>query len=495
MLADKVLFKTLDRTHTDYEYYKQTWQTISEIRDGAPAILKNIEAYLPKKPDESPGDYKSRLAKFAYTPVFATAIKDTAAKLAASPIYVNTVGALDTVMDYIREHNDAKGKRDERTLVQDIFLELLYYGRVHLVADRPGTDVLPRSKGEESGLGLPYLNMIPILNVIDWSEDDDWYKTREIVEVKTPTELAYNIKYTYYLPGVTVVYEAPCTLRDGALWQVWNGSRFVPWATPTLTLDATFFEHQASSSLVTAGTLPSELWVGAMCYLKQIQHMSIESSWSDSGSLAGTIQRVFTPTPAVANDNPSYLQSEPEYDKVLLGNRQVLVGNGFQFVESTGAAIKNLTEQLHTIESQIKAIVSMRFATSETTVMAQSGLSKMADQMQLINTMRDYGNRVRSIYQDALQSIVMLLGRDAEELSVQGLNDFDTEDVKEGLLNGVSVAGLAANIPLTAQRLFWQKISKQLTGTVSPEDEDMIRQELLAIFDPNNQGISDGTIT
>lgn len=487
MLEDSLLYSVLERSHEDYAFYADTWQTISELRDGAPSIKKKIEVYLPKKPDESLSDYTSRLAKFAYTPVFATAIKDTAAKLASAPVYVNTEGDLDVVFDYIREHNDVRGRRDERTLIQDIFLELLYYGRLYIVADRPPVEVKPRSRGEERTLPMPYLNIIPVLNVIDWNLDDDWFKVREVVAVRTPTEVGWLLRYTYYLPGMVAIYEAPVKLAQGKVSEVWDGERWRRPTYPKLALQGTFYPHGAATSLVTLGMLPSELWVGAMCYLKQIQHMHIESSWSDSGTLAGSIQRVFTPQPPVANDNPAYLQTEPEYDKVKLGNRQVLVGASFQFVESTGAAIKNLTEQLRTIEEQIKAIVSMRFATSDTSVMAQSGLSKMADQMQLINTMRDYGNRVRGIYQDALQSIALLLGVDPELIAVQGLNDFNNDDIKEGLLNAVSVAGLAEFIPLTAQKLFWQKISKQLTGTVSSLDEDIIRQELDVIFDPANQ--------
>jgi len=485
-LQENLLYTILQRTHEDYDYYASTWKTISELRDGAPSILRNIESYLPMKPDETQRDYQSRMKRFSYTPIFSTAIKDTAAKLAASPLYVNTQGDIDTVFDYIRGHNDARGTRDERTLVQDIFLEMLYYGKVHIVADRRQPAQTPRSKAEEVTLALPYLNLLPIHSVIDWDRDDDWFKVREIVSERTPTSLDYKVRYTYYMPGQTVVYEAPVQLKNGEVCKVWNGSKFMLPTTPGLSLPVTVYPHNASNSLVTVGELPAELWVGCMCYLKQIQHMNIESSWGDSGVLAGTIQRVFTPSPPVANDNPSYLQEEPEYDKVLLGNRQVLVGASFQFVESTGQAIRNLTDQLRTIEEQIKAIVSMRFASSDTSVLAQSGASKMVDQIQLINTMRDYGNRVRHVYEAALQNIAILMGIKPDAIMVQGLNDFNVDDIKEELLNAVSVDGLRDNIPLTAQKLFWQKISKMLTGTVSTTDEDMIRAELDVIFNQAN---------
>ena len=486
-MQETLLYTVLQRTHEEYDFYASTWKTISELRDGAPSILRNIEYYLPMKPDETRRDYQSRMKRFSYTPIFSTAIKDTAAKLAASPLYVNTEGNIDTIFDFIRSHNDVRGTKDERTLVQDIFLEMLYYGKVYITADRRPPTVIPRSKAEEVSLRLPYLNILPVHNVIDWNRDDDWFKVREIVADRTPTALEHRVKFTYYMPGQTVVYEAPVQLKNGEVWKVWNGTKFMPTNTPGLSLPMEVYPHNAPNSLVTVGELPAELWVGCMCYLKQIQHMNIESSWGDSGVLAGTIQRVFTPSPPVNNDNPAYLQEEPEYDKVLLGNRQVLVGASFQFVESTGQAIRNLTDQLKTIESQIKGIVSMKFATAETSVLAQSGVSKMVDQVQLINTMRDYGNRVRHVYEASLRNIALLMGFPPDDIMVQGLNDFNVDDIKEELLNAVSVDGMRANIPLTVQKLFWQKISKMLTGTVSTLDEDTIRSELDIIFDPNNQ--------
>jgi hypothetical protein len=482
MLDEYLSYSALETTHDDYEFNKNIWGIINELRQGAASILRNLDFYLPKKQDETGGDYRDRQKMFAYTPVMSTAVKDTAARLGSAPVYINYEEALMPALNYLREHNDAKGKRDERTLIQELFLELLYFGRVYVVADRKAPDVEPLSVADETNLHLPYLNVISALNMTDWDDDGEWFKMREIVTIKTPQSKGYALRYTFFLPGMVQVFEAPIILKGGNIVQIWDGKQFVRPETKTLRLKSTVVAHGASTCLVSHEVLPHELWVGLLCYLKQIQHLRIESSWTDAGNLAGTIQRVFTPTPAVNNDNPSYLTEEPEYDKVELGNRRVLVGGNFQFVESQGVAIRNLTDQMKVIEQQIKDIVSMKFAAGQANYSQASGVAMAIDQTQLINTMKDYGSRVRGLYQDALQTLMMMLGLPTESLSVAGLSDFTIDNIKDGLLDAVSVAGLAEFIPMTAQKLYWQKITKLLTGTVSPEDDFKILSESEVIF-------------
>jgi hypothetical protein len=137
---------------------------------------------------------------------------------------------------------------------------------------------------------------------------------------------------------------------------------------------------------------------------------------------------------------------------------------------------------MRVIEQQIKDIVSMKFAAGQANVSPTSGIAMAIDQTALIKTMQDYGSRVRGLYQDALQSLMLILGLPTETLSVSGLSDFTIDNIKDGLLDAVSVAGLAEFIPMTAQKLYWQKITKLLTGTVSPTDDIQIVQELEMIF-------------
>lgn len=481
ILGDELLYTDLITTHDDYKRYSRTWEIITRLRDGASAILEDIEYFLPSKNDEEPEEYQTRLGKFAYTPIMSTAIRETAAKLASAPVFVNTSGEADEFWAYFKEHNDKKRQRDERQLIQQIFLDLLYYGRAYAVVDRAQPTEIPRSVAEEANLALPYINVYPAELVLDW--DEDWFKIQQLIPLKTPTSTGYILRWTYFLPEFTEIYEVPVLLKDGQVFKVWDGSQFVLPTKRGLTVPiASSNYHGLLSPLMATASLPVEMWIGQMVYLKQIQHMRIESGWTDSGTLAGTIQRVFTPTAPVTNDNPAHLIEPPEYDKIELGNRRVLVGGNFQFVESAGTAIRNLSEQLDKIEKQIKAIVSMRFASADTSVLAQSGASKAADMEMLRDTMMDYGLRVAGFYQDILQNVARIVGLDPDTISVQGLSDFTANILSESLLNAVSVAGLADNIPVTAQKIFWKGVSKQLTGTVTPEDEQMIDMELEQIF-------------
>lgn len=477
-LPSAVLVSKLETQHSEYKYYKPIWQTIADLREGATAIAKKASYYLPKRPGEQEDVYQLRLAKISYTPVMSTAIRELTAKLSGAPIHVEGGDWLQP----FRDSTDGKG-RDESELLNVIFSALLYFGRAFVAVDRPKLGITPRSAFEEQGLpNLPYVSVYEPLDAINWGKD--WYITRQIITanqpLQDPTTLA---RWTVWDKEAITVYEAPVKVRpdngcitDVQINNVWLSAASLQALVPAQRR----FEHNLGECPLVSLSLPNEMWTGNNVYLKQLQHFRIESSWTDAGVMAGTIQRVFTPMPAPPADDPRVVYEQPDYSEVKADNAHVLVGAGFQFVESSGSAIASLTSQLETIERQIKAIVSMSYG-STMTALQQSGASKQMDMAQLQESMKAYGIKVAQLYQDILQLVARMASK-PDNISVFGLDVYGADTIQDMLEQTSLIETVAERIPTTALKLWYSKITNLMAGSRSVEVDKQITDELNKIF-------------
>jgi len=235
-----------------------------------------------------------------------------------------------------------------------------------------------------------------------------------------------------------------------------------------------------------------EQWTGSQVYLKQIQHLRIESAWTDAGTFAGNIQRVFTPGTPKTTDDPRLVTDDTDYSQLqyLQGNDKILVGADFKFVEAQGTSVDSLTQQLKTIEQQIKDLVSMRFASVDTSVLQQSGKSKEVDQTMLQDAMKGYGAKVRQLYRYVLQTVAALAGLPTE-IQVLGLDTYST-DTLQSVLEQTEVVMTLPKLPPTVMRIWLGKLCNLMVGIVAPDDEAKIKAEIAQLdFTP----IAPGTQT
>ena len=487
MLPNAVKVDKLEVQHQDYKYYKPIWQTIADLREGATAIVKKANSYLPKRPGEQEDVYQLRLAKISYTPVMSTAIREFTAKLASAPVHIEYQD--EDFLKQFRDSTDGKG-RDENELLNNIFSTLLYFGRVFVAIDRPKLGVNPRSAFEELGLAnQPYVSIYEPLDVINWGEG--WYITRQIITANQPLQEPNKVaRWTVWDAEAITVYESAIKtddrgfITDILVAGVWSGIATDKALVPTVSV----VKHGLGKCPLVSLTLPNEMWTGNNVYLKQLQHFRIESSWTDAGVMAGTIQRVFTPMPAPPADDPRVVYEEPDYSEIKADNAHVLVGAGFQFVESSGSAIASLTTQLETIERQIRAIVSMSQASVSAGDLEQSGKSKEADMMMLQDTMKAYGSKVAQLYQDILQLVTKLAGK-PDDISVYGLDAYSVDTLGDMLDQTQLVETVAERIPTTGLKLWYAKITNLLAGSRSAETDQQIAEELDELFRDDSEDL------
>lgn len=483
--------KQLQIEHPEYKALSATWRTIGDLKDGVGAIKRNIEKYLPKRPSEDNELYQLRLAKLSYTGILSDSVNKYSSKLAGSPVHLS--GGIDPFWEVFRGNNanPKSGIRKESNLLKDLFGSLLYFGRTWAAIDRPDLGVNPKSAYEARGLqNNPFVCLYDPLEVIYWA--DDWAVSRQIYPLVKPFENPKTIaRWTYWGLNENIIYESEVTLKatkdsEGnhydCISQVRIGNEWMPWESDAAIIEPTkVWNHGLNIRLISTLCLPSEQWVCNHVYNKQIQHLRIENAWTDAGYLSGIVQRIFTPPDVPPADDPRVTYDQPDYAKELslAGNQHILIGNGYAFVESTGAALGNLQGQLDKIENQIKELVSLHFASGNTSVLNQSGASKAMDMSLLEDSMKSYGQQVLSLYNSILRVVSKMLG--LPEVTAIGLSSYSTNNTDD-LISQLSIIEDLPYVPSTAKKIAYGKLAQLLTGSASPEDERKIKDELDQLF-------------
>lgn len=479
----------LERSHPDRTWYLPTYTTIRDLREGATTLLRNVEKYLPRRSGEELDVYRARIANFCYTPVMNTAIREFSAKLASSP--VNVDGADGDFWVAFRTSLDGHGQ-DETEFIIDIFSTLLYYGKVFLAVDVPEMDTVPRSLAEDPG-NYPFIRVFSPMEMLNYG--DDWYCARTFRQVTVPfakpTTLA---RWTYFTTEETVAYEAQVGVsyddNGDNVTKLIDGDRTLSVRSKNALVPAVArFRHDLGSCPVVCLELPPELWTAHHVYLKQLQYIRIESAWAEAGGNSGVVQRVYKPMPATKTDDPSSLYIEPNYDAVKFDNSHVLVGAGYEFVESKGDAIKNLSQQLAEIRAEINAIVSMGYKSAPESKQAQSGKSKDMDMTLVEDSMRAYGQKVAQLYERVLK-LVAQMGGQPTDISVAGLDRYSNDTLTDMVANTAELQPVWFQLPPTALKIWVGKMAKLMTGATGRADTEAIEKELEEMFmnglDPND---------
>lgn len=485
--------ENLNTYHDDYLFYYDSWLTLADFREGAPAVKKVPWKYLTRRVAEEPDVYQARLNNLTFTPVASNAIR----------AFVTTIESAPLSLRYPKENDvdfwtrfvkniDGHGATDRAWLVST-FSSLLYFGRVFSVVELPQSS-MARSLYEQEASGLlPRVVNYEPLDVIDYSHNE-WYKIRQLVTRSSPLKGKQRfLQYRIYDAEAVYTYEAEvrtqtvtplsyrvvpeyCDINYDNITQINVNGQWVGFSkTSQISMKGEPIYHNLGQPPVIECALKPELWTGKDVYSKQHQYMKIESSYTEAGEYAGTIVRIFTPTPpAPLNDWRGGANEAQDFTELTPDNNHILIGQNYQLVESTGAALGNLEGQLNKIEAQIKAIVNLEHSTGDSaSAERQSGTAKDYDRDLWESCVKTYGSTLKR----HAQGVMVITGKlvSKPEPEVTGLNSFRINNANELLDQTVK---LPVDLPSTARRLWYERLISVLLGNVSEEDEAAIREEL-----------------
>jgi hypothetical protein len=490
-MKEIVKIEEINTYRDDYLYYYDTWLTLSDFREGAPAVKQAVWKYLPKRVAEDDDVYAARLQNLTFTPVASKAIRTFVTTLNSAPLALRCQSD-ESFWNEFSQNIDGNNGSDRSWLVGTLS-SLLYFGRVFSVVSLPKVNELARSLYEREKINvIPVVTNYEPLDVIDYVSHE-WYKIRQLVTRSSPLGGKQRfLQYHIYDKTAHYVYEAEVktqalnafTFRPipeysdvsyDSITQIKQDGQWVGFSSQSLVKLKSVEYHNAGIPPVVECVLKPELWTGKDVYSKQHQYLKIESSYTESGEYAGTLVRIFTPTaPAPMNDPRSYTEPQ-DYSELVPNNHNVLIGANYQIVESTGAAIGNLESQLNKIEDQIKSIVNLDYSSAGDSASAkrQSGDAKDYDRDLWESCVKTYGDTMRRHYQLVAMVSSVMAGKKPPE--VTGLDSFRVNNSNE-LLD--QTAKLPVDLPPTARRLWTERLISVLLGNLSDEDKESIKQEL-----------------
>ena len=381
------LITALNKHHNRYTELLPTWLTIKDLEEGAYKVLREPGKYIFRRPGESDELYLLRLRKTAYTPL----INDSIRQFSSKVVYSNAsiVGLVSPVWADWNEKNDS--------LLQMYYLlrSALYYGSAYI-------GVLPTVSTNSSYIAsqsLPQIRLYEPTTVVNWGRG--WFITKEQKGVQDdPLDPLERIE---------------------TFWTVWATTNTKIFKSIDGQPPVLIQEWSHDGCLMTPLLLPTELWTGNNVYSKQLQYMQIESSWSDVGSMMH-LQRTYNP-PSGDSYDPRLMQLQ----SMKFDNAHVALGD-FTFNESTGMTLNALTNQLETIESQIRSLVNIQYATtSKRGNPYQSSDSKVADNKMASSVLSVYGQLTGKAYSNVLNTVARLLGLN-DVISIVGMNNYDGND-------------------------------------------------------------------
>jgi len=471
---------TLLQRHDDYNRKLSSWNVLSDIHHGTAQVMSNIQKYILPKPNEDATVYDARLRNASYTPILANTFRETINKLCSAPVHVK--GGDTPYWLKVRQALDGD-TQDEKDFIELIFTHLLYYGVFYAVTYRPTIPLQPSNSAEdEQVLSAGYQSRVKVLhplNVIN--HGSDWVITQDIYKDVQPLEDAkLRVRWTLYAPYVSWEYDAECQTDKGKLMSIMVDGRWASVLEPDLTITGTSTLHGLERCPVVTSTLEAHHWAGDLAYQQQLRHLRIESQLNETGSIAGSVVRLFTPSqPKEENANTLLRKDKHEENKALkMPGAYTLVGDNYRFVESTGAAISGLLDLLDKIERYIRAVGSLDFKSSD--AKHQSAESKETDMSMLENEMMFLGSKAIKIYQDVIDRIADLDNQ--QRPVVEGLQNYGINNISVMLKQSVVMESVGERLPPVALRLWYTRLATLMTGQTFGEVETQLQDEVEEIY-------------
>lgn len=464
--------KDLETTSRNWEYYRETYEILRDIRIGATAIRANARRYLVPRPGEDEEIYSARLRKLTFTPIMPLAIREYIGKLVSVPLHIRD--ADDPYWEEFLNDWDGRGSKTQ-DFVKELLSILLYFRTAYVGLD---TFEQPHPRSEYEILSAkrqtPFCHIFSPWEVRKWGSS--WVMTRQLsLESQPFGEERVIARWTIWDEVNITTFEAEVRVaEDGdTIMQVARGNRWVSVYSDLAQLQPRVVAHGLGRMPIVSLSLPTELWTGGNVWPKQIQHLIVESGYSDTLSVTGDTQRIFTPVPQPEDDPRQVMQQD--YSSLQVGNPYVLIGSKYEYAESGGNASKSLGEALDRIEKQVKGLVSMYYASSNAGVLEQSGKSKEIDQQSLIDSMKDYGGRVLSLLNKILETAAAYRKGISVPQAV-GMEAYDLGSVQALIDNLIAIEPIRDRLSPEALRMSYVKLGLHLHPEVDGDTKTLIEE-------------------
>lgn len=479
---NKIKLTILESQHPHYTEMLPVWNEINLLASGGYKLKKAIKRFLPKRVGEDAEVYESRISKYTYLNILASAITDVTAKVANGSLLVSN--ADNTTISNFREDTNLAG-RDEKSLISYLLREVIKFKTIFIHTDKTRSQVNPINKAQEELLNIkPYVTTYSPFEVVSWSEQRgklEWIKVRQVIEDTSNPLVAPTIKVIWtFIDSASVTRYVATNVELGSDGKIDKIGEELVNDDSTISLVESV-QHNLGEIPVVKVELPDQFWLTDQAAPKALEHLRIDCSKYDLLTFAyfqRTYKKVQTPD---SDLEESYADSDNEPPQT--GLQYVLELDKFEWSEPRGHVIPMQMDSLKQIENQVKTLLSQGGVSAELGAVAQSGMSKQMDFAKEETLLRFYGQVICNAYQKVLKLVAKSVGFPSESISVSGLNNFENDNLDSQVarltsLSLVDFAKLKAELPASAYSLLYSELIAKAVGNLSVDQQEVIKTEI-----------------
>jgi hypothetical protein len=491
-----VTYKQLNTTHQDYD--ADQIDRLKLLYTGGYEIQKHAKTFLPKLISESDASWKDRLKCSAYMPYMSQFVNFFTASLFSAELSVreaadakdkSTLGSTVNDEDFYKLFSSNVDLQDTtlHNFLSDTFCNALQTGFEYVGVDMPalGDNPVPETLAEEEALGLntPYLYKIDPKSVQDWCLDKNgkfiWVKMRNELFIQ-PDPLSEAMKQLEF-----------------KIWTIQNGKAF--WTLYRSEIKKLNYEWRANDEFEEAEkgptsftaipvhklVIPTGLALGnklGTVVEEYYQRRSMGIAAQNKACVA--IPVVIRGPEFTEGSGINQTQQDPNRGSNPTGKFnsrgwvELGAGDDLKIVEATGTAHALLDKQLQDLAEQMMQMIHQmgNSAKNNTVALGRSGDSKAQDRHSTEILLTAYARVVKDFTKEIFKCI-STARQENVIWNVSGLSTFVEED-REQLVKEVMALPLI-NIPSkTFTKIYYTKCALSLVGTVSPETEQTIVDEI-----------------
>lgn len=471
----------LESVSLEYEENSKLWDTIDDLIIGGSRINKKASKYLPKIPGERPEIYRNRLEKFTYHSILGEAIDELSRKFLTSDI--NITGLAENQNSVFTEywkafrHHGKKNLSNEMVIANQIFTDLISYGKSYVHLEMNGESTQNILTDIQNGY-IPYITIHHPNTVTN--SGDGWFKLRITDTINDRFSKPQNrVKWIFIDRQTIAVYSAIVEYSDtGTIAKILDGSEMIPVTDNTPIPLESIFEHGFSDIPLIEVSVSDKQWITHKAYLRQLEHLRELNNKHGINTML-YIQRTFKPR--VEKEEDLEFVTETVDSTIESGNPYILDVEDFRFNEPNGNSSTTLLNSLNGIAAQIRSLYGLQGNIEETPgSLSRSGASKEMDFISVRDILDSFGGNIISALDYIYGVVSDTIGY--QRLSISGLSNFQVNILSSDIDSAIRVQEVETQIAPTALQLFYARISKELVGSVSPEQETIIDTEIENIF-------------
>ena len=168
-------------THPEYDKYAPIWEMCEDFYDGAAAVKKAGDRYLPRLEEQSQSSYDSYLTRTS----FFGAVGRTVAGMAGSVMREAPAVTLPSQIEYAVANATGKGQTLNEVLLS-LLIGTLKTNRMGLMVDIP------------EGGDQPTMVLYDSDDIVNWAEDGSFVVLKEEIYVPDPKDKYSRVEVTQY---------------------------------------------------------------------------------------------------------------------------------------------------------------------------------------------------------------------------------------------------------------------------------------------------------